>query len=89
MITIFLFVTLHKNFCKVCYSVCLFVCLQHNSKTTAQMIKTFLESIRTVTRKNSFEFGHDRVNIFDSGEILQLRLHRNQSAPPPNSLFCM
>ena len=48
-------ITLQK-FCQIYYSFYLlvrsYVCLKHNSKTTAQMVIKFLGSIRTVTKKN-------------------------------------
>ena len=57
-------------------SVCVFInCLQHNSQTTARMVAIFLGRIRTVSRKNWFKFGPDRVIILDSGEKMLQSLH--------------
>ena len=52
---------------------CLFLSvlvLQQNFKTTACVVIKFLGSIRTVTKKNQFKCGHDRLNILDSGALL-------------------
>ena len=51
-------------FQSVCLFVTLFAYLQHNSKSTAQMKMKFLGSIKTATRKNTFKFGRDWVNIW-------------------------
>ena len=70
-----------ENFCKLYYSFCLFlfVCLQHNSTTTAQIVMKVLGSSRIITGKNWFKFGHNWVNILDSGGIFDLRYQITQN----------
>ena len=54
-----------------CLSVCLFVCLQHNSKTTILMILKFLVSISAVSRQKILV---DVLELIDDGEPTKVTL---------------